>query len=263
MRTAGVIAAALISALAAAAAQPGKNALVVRGQEQAIYYYPSTTAKQGAVLFAPGDGGWRGVAETFAATIATWGYDVYGFDTKRYLESFTPAGKPTLTAPIMAADLAQVAAWVSGKGRERILFVGWSEGAALAALAGSSPEGKSAFAGIALVGLPESGVLGWKMADTLATFAKREPDEPHYRTSALLPGISPLPLWMIYGSDDEYTSPDRAKSLFASAREAKKIVFVPGANHRFDGKREQYYDSLKEGLSWLRSLSSSPSRPPD
>jgi len=68
----------------------GKKAVTVRGQKQEIYYYPATGAKLNRkVLFAPGDGGWRGWAITIAQQMAGWGYDVYGLDTRTYLSGFT------------------------------------------------------------------------------------------------------------------------------------------------------------------------------
>ena len=70
---------------------PGKNAPVIRGQQQDVYFYPAQGGVKNAqkVLFLPGDGGWEGLALDIAEEMSKVGYDVYGFDTKRYLESFT------------------------------------------------------------------------------------------------------------------------------------------------------------------------------
>src|SRR6185295_8774725 len=76
-------------AQAAATHTPGRNSAWVRSQAQDIYFYPAQGALRGSVLFVPGDGGWRGFAIDIAQVIAQGGYDVYGLDTKRYLESFT------------------------------------------------------------------------------------------------------------------------------------------------------------------------------
>ena len=70
---------------------PGKNALIIRGHPQDVYFYPAQGAPANAqkVLFLCGDGGWQGLSLNIAAEISKAGYDVYGFDTKHYLESFT------------------------------------------------------------------------------------------------------------------------------------------------------------------------------
>jgi hypothetical protein len=92
-------------------AMPGKNIITIRGQKQEIHYYPATGARLNQkVLFAPGVGGWRGWAITVAQTMASWGYDVYGLDTKIYLDSFT--GKTTLKETDVMNDLRQIAEWM-------------------------------------------------------------------------------------------------------------------------------------------------------
>ena len=94
--------------------RPGTNSVPVRGVPQAVYYYPGGAGSAGrpCVLFAPGDGGWRGFAIALAKQVATWGYDVYGLDTKAYLESFT--GKRTLQETDVMTDLRTLAEAVEG-----------------------------------------------------------------------------------------------------------------------------------------------------
>ncbi len=67
--------------------RPGTNSIPVRGVPQAVFYYPGDagSSERPCILFAPGDGGWRGFATTVATQVAGWGYDVYGLDTKAYL----------------------------------------------------------------------------------------------------------------------------------------------------------------------------------
>ncbi|HWR54794.1 MAG TPA: AcvB/VirJ family lysyl-phosphatidylglycerol hydrolase, partial [Bryobacteraceae bacterium] len=74
-------------ALASGCAAQGDEARIVsiRGVPQDVYHYGSGGRHRGTVMFLPGDGGWRGFAVNVAEEMASWGYDVYGFDTKRYL----------------------------------------------------------------------------------------------------------------------------------------------------------------------------------
>ncbi|MBA3713119.1 MAG: hypothetical protein H0W76_11820 [Pyrinomonadaceae bacterium] len=110
----------------------GKNTLVIRGQQQDSYFYPAANGIKNApkVLFLCGDGGWNGFALDIAAEMARSGYDVYSFDTKRYLESFT-TDNAALSEQDVMNDLAEVAKWMQTRWRERITLVGWSEGAGL------------------------------------------------------------------------------------------------------------------------------------
>src|SRR6266498_3482203 len=126
----------------------GKNAPVIRGQQQDIYFYPALGGTRNAqkVLFLCGDGGWKGRALDIAVGMSKAGYDVYGFDTKHYLESFTTdAG--ALKEEDVQRDLAQVAKWMQTRWRERIFIVGWSEGAGLAVLAAASRDNEAVFNG--------------------------------------------------------------------------------------------------------------------
>ena len=234
-----------------------KPPLALRGQPQTIVQLQASNdagRQHPAILFLPGDGGWRGAAVSMAQAMAGWGYPVFGFDTKSYLEGFTRNGS-TIRQAEMAADLETAGRWVAKRTGRPCVFVGWSQGAGMGVLALSSSEGRQAFRGLVTIGLPESAVLGWSWKDTLAVVAHREPDEPHFATAPLLGSISPAPLWMIHASGDEYTGAATARRLFAAAREPKQYREVDGGNHRFDGRREEFLKNLREGLEWVSAQS--------
>jgi fermentation-respiration switch protein FrsA (DUF1100 family) len=229
---------------------PGKNTPVVRGQAQEIYFYPATgTRLNRKILFAPGDGGWRGFAVTIAQTMASWGYDVYGLNTKRYLMSFT--GKTTLRETDVMNDFRQLAHWMGAGESERITLVGWSEGAGLCLLAAASRENKTIFNGLIAVGLAESTVLGWRWIDNLTYITKKEPNEPKFLSADYLPAVAPLPLVMLQSSQDEYISIDAARRLFSIATEPKRFQLIEARNHRFDGNTDEFFKALREGLEWI------------
>ena len=134
----GALALAVALSFSAYAQTAGKNTVTIRGQQQDVYYYPATGPATSSrlnrkVLFAPGDGGWRGWAITLAHQMASWGYDVYGLDTKTYLTGFT--GKTALKEAEVMSDFQQIAQWMTQGANERVTLVGWSEGAGLGVLA--------------------------------------------------------------------------------------------------------------------------------
>jgi dienelactone hydrolase len=221
----------------------------IRGQRQDVYFIPATTpsAAPQKILFAPGDGGWHGLAITIGETIASWGYDVYGIDTKRYLESFT--GKTMLTEGQVMADMRSVAEWAA-PGPEKVLLVGWSNGAGLFLLAATSPDRLFKYGGLVTIGLTETSTLGWRLADDITWITKGDPNEPSFRSRPYLPEIAPLRLAMIYSEGDEYISTDAAKKMFTAAQEPKDIRIVAGRNHRFDGARDEFFRTLREELAW-------------
>jgi hypothetical protein len=120
---------------------------------------------------------------------------------------------------------------------------------AIAAVAGS--QSRNVIRGVLTLGLPATAALGWDWKATLATIARREPDQPSFRVKPLLGTVAPGRIWMIYGVHDEYTDPETERDLFQAASEPKRLLQIPGANHRFDGHQDELYRSLQEGLQWI------------
>ena len=212
------------------------------------------------VLFLSGDGGWRGRAIEIARMMASWGYEVYGFDVKSYLEKHSQAGS-TLSLSAMAADIRNTADTLGSETATNVLILGWSQGAGMA-LAAVFGDHCQPIAGVLTLGLPETAVLGWNWRATLAMLTGKAPNEPTFAVRPLLDGGSGVPVWMIYGSADEYTPPARARALYQAAHAPKQFQQIEGANHRFDGHLPELYRSIKEGLSWICATQANASAPP-
>ncbi|MBS1828660.1 MAG: hypothetical protein JST93_25365 [Acidobacteria bacterium] len=237
----------LVGQLAAA------DTTTIRGRAVPLAELPSNTGHAPvAVVFLPGDGGWRGTAITIARNISSWGFDVFGFDTKKYLETFS-AGGAALSPQQLADDVRTVAQSVSGSSHRPVVLVGWSQGASMAVAAAAGLGARTPIHGVITLGLPESGVLGWDWKATLAVVAHREPDQPAFPVKPLLSASSLVPVWLIHGSEDEYTALTAARALFHSAREPKHMEEITGANHRFEGHQSELYQSLQRGLAWIAS----------
>ncbi len=208
-------------------------------------WYP---ARHVAVLFLPGDGGWRGFAITIGNRMAAAGYDVYALDTRDYLEAFT--GFRALSVRDVADDLGRIASAIRGSGGTPVELVGWSEGAALVIAAAA--RNPTEFSGIVAFGVPEQGALGWRLRDSIASLAGREPDEPQFDVAPLLAELTEVPLMMIQATHDPFTTMERAQALFARARGPKRLEFVDARNHRFDGGTERFFAALIDGLQWVQ-----------
>ncbi|MBI1750528.1 MAG: hypothetical protein HY234_13265 [Acidobacteria bacterium] len=232
---------------------PGKNFPQVRGKSQSVYFYPGRSelrpATKPMVLFACGDGGWRGMSVTMAETMAGWGYDTFGLDTKVYLESFT--GKTVLTEAEIAADLRGIAEWARRDGKRPVILVGWSEGAGLALLGVALAQGREWIAGLVAIGLGERSLLAWRWYDAITWVTKKDPDEPMFASGPYMARVSPVPFLMLQSSGDQYTPLNTVKQLFALAGEPKKFVLVEAKNHRFDGNRHTFFSQLRTGLNWI------------
>jgi pimeloyl-ACP methyl ester carboxylesterase len=232
-------------------ASGAKVDMAFRGVPQDVYYIPSKANQRRSVkiLFIPGDGGWRGAAVSMAQTIAGWGYDVYGLDTKKYLTGFTN-GDSRLSVDDIASDMAQLARQLGG-GQPRVVIVGWSQGASMAVLAAARPESCRYLKGIVTLGLPEYGVLGWTWRDTLAVAARREPNQPKFYAKDFLPHTA-VPMFAIFGTNDDYTAPAAEQAMLGMTRGPKQLHMIEGANHRFDGHQDELNRTLAEALSWVQ-----------
>ena len=227
----------------------GPNVLDLRGCSQAVYYYPAVGTRQASVLFLPGDGGWRGFAIEMAQTLAASGVDVYGWDVKQYLSGFT-SRFATLTEKDIQADTAAIAARLGAAKNRRFVLVGWSQGAAMSVLASATPALHDLISGVVAIGLPESGVLGWRFADNLTYITRTEPNEPRFAAAPWIAAIAPLRFGMIHSTADEYVSVETAKRLFSLARDPKRIDFISARSYRYDGNRGDFLRILKDQVKW-------------
>lgn len=228
----------------------GRNKVVIRGQEQDVYFYPArATEARGKVLFVPGDGGWRGFAKDIAVQLQAAGYDVYGLDTRSYLQSFAASGG--LKTSEIGGDFRQIATWIRQGSSRPLLFAGWSEGAGLGLVAVSDPQNKDVFQGLVAIGMGERNLLAWRWSDTWAEVAKKLPNEPTFPSSEFVGHVAPLPLFVIASSHDEYTTQEATRSLFALAKEPKMMVMIDAKDHKYSGKTDDFYRILKQALTWI------------
>lgn len=242
----------LLAALATRAqdAHPGKNIVTVRGQAQKVYFYPaSDAARRRAVLFVPGDRGCEGFAVKISERLAKSGYDIYCFDTRRYLGSFT--GRTVLTTTEIASDLNQIAGWIQAKNYNRVLLVGWSEGAGMGLAAAADGANQKVFEGLLAIGTPEENILAWHWKDIGATLAKTVPHEPTFKSLDFMARVSPLPVFMIASTSNEYVSQKATSELFAAAREPKNLVTIAARDHKYSGNEDSFFRALQEGMSWI------------
>lgn len=230
--------------------QPGKNSFQLRGQSQKIWFYPATGIIQHhAILFAPGDGGHRGFAVKIAEQLAAKGYDVYALDTRHYLASFT--GKTPLTPEDVMRDFHTLAAQVHPKPGEPVTLVGWSTGAGLTVLAAASAD-KTDYDGLIAISLGKTNILGWRWVDNFSTLFSKSPHEPTFKTEDYAPKITPLPVFVIQSSKDEFIPNEDAEHVFISTHKPKHFRLIHANNHSFGGKREEFFEALQHGLHWVQ-----------
>ncbi|HWH57535.1 MAG TPA: alpha/beta fold hydrolase [Terriglobales bacterium] len=246
----GAILLALGGAVYGELPKAGKNELTIRAHHQNIDFYPSESSGQHLrVLFAPGDGGCRGFATTITEELAKAGYDAFCLDTRQYLESFT--GKQVLSTEEIASDFGQIARWIQQGKQERILLVGWSEGAGLGLAAIADSQNQEIFDGLVAIGTPEVNILAWHWTDIGASITHRPPHEPSFRSAEFMDRVSPRPLFLIASTSDDYISTDATRALFSRAREPKRLIIINARDHKYSGNTDAFFRTLREALHWI------------
>jgi len=230
--------------------KPEKAEMSIRGHRQSIHLYPAVGGgPHRKVLFAPGDRGMQGFAVTIAEELARAGYDVYGLDTRQYLKS--SSGPSGLSIPEIVSDFNQMARWIQQGRQVPVLLVGWSEGAGLGLAATANPENQTIFAGLVAIGTPEYNILAWHWTDIGAAITKAVPSEPTFKSADYISKVSPLPLFLVASTSNEYISPEGTRALFSAAGEPKRLVMINARDHKYSGNVEGFFHALREGLKWI------------
>ncbi|SRR6266542_1989839 len=243
---------ALLFTTAARAAE--KIDVPVRGRTLTLTVYrPANHAQpRGTIFMASGDVGWVGLAVTMAEELSAQGYFVAGINVRQYLSSFT-SGKSHLQPPDVPGDyLAFRDTLKQQRALARpVVLSGMSEGAALAVLAASDPKNHEWVDGVITMGIPPTAELAWRWTDMGAWITKRDSDEPSFAPLDVIATVSPVPLYMIQSSKDEYVPKAEYERLNATAREPKKLVLIDASNHRFTDRRPALRAAYAAGLAWI------------
>lgn len=227
--------------------------VVIRGRSLTLQHYPAADHHAAAqkLILASGDGGWRGFDDEMAKQMASWGYDVYGLDTRAYLKTFgRDAG---LSKAQAAEDFGAVAAAVADGGGNRVVLMGWSAGAALAVLGGTREQNKQLLLGVVAVSLPKEGELGWNWTDRLTFLPFVKWRGPFFSCLEYVPKVAPLPLLIIQSSHDRWVPEQDRKELFEVAVRPRRRVLLHAGGHSFPGARPEFFTELRNGLNWVEA----------
>jgi len=244
------VVATIASASAATASE--KVDLSIRGKTVTVEIYSPRGSSRGTIVMGSGDVGWVGLGVSMAEDLATQGYAVVGINVRQYLASFT-SGQSHLQPAEVPGDYRLI---IEALQRSRhldvpIIVSGVSEGAALAVLAASDPANHGWIDGVITMGLPPTAELAWRWTDAGAWITKRDANEPSFAPKDVIATVSPIPLYMIQSTKDEYVSKADWEQLLTTAHEPKKQVLIDASNHRFTDKRAELGVAYSAGLTWI------------
>jgi len=224
----------------------------IRGQGVAVTIYAPKGQPRGTLIMASGDVGWVGLAVSLAEEFSAQGYLVAGLNTRQYLSSFT-SGRSHLETTDEPADYRLIADYLRARGQlvHPVIVSGVSEGAALAVLAASDAKNHAWIDGVITMGLPASAELAWRWTDAASWITKRDASEPSFAPADVIARISPLPLYMIQSTKDEYVPPGDYERFRALARQPSRLVLIDASNHRFTDRRAELDAAFVNGLAWI------------
>jgi dienelactone hydrolase len=212
------------------------------------------------VLYASGDGGWFGAAVDMFKQIARAGYPVVGFSSKAFLKIQRPHGK-LVNAAQLAADyesiVTQARAALHQSESSRVIFTGWSRGAAFSVLAGSEPATRDHLAGVIAIGLgPGEDLAVADEADDEGSddgSASETGRRWQFDTYATIARLDPVACAVIQASRDNYFPAAEARRLFGPDTERRRFYAIDARNHRFTGGKAAFDAALVDALHWIVS----------
>jgi fermentation-respiration switch protein FrsA (DUF1100 family) len=214
------------------------------------------------LLYATGDGGWRGQARDIFEHLVHWGYPAAGFSAVDYVRHIGYVSGTT-TPERLGRDYLRLIAFARRSlglpDDTPTILVGVSRGAGLAVVAATQEPVRRELVGVLAVALvhDEEYVRHYRIrrgqprGDTprreLVTF-------DNYEALALL---SSLPVEVIQSTRDNYLPAADARQLFGPDSEFRRLHPIEARNHNFKGGRAALFDQMVASLQWIRSVNRS------
>jgi hypothetical protein len=208
------------------------------------------------LLYATGDGGWRGKDRETYRQMIRWGYPVAGFSAPSYLQHLGFVSGTTTPARL-ARDYQRMIEYakqaLSLPSSTRTILVGVSRGAGLAVVAAGRPELNVQLAGVLAVALTkeEEYVRHYKVkrGTSPADMPTRELVE--FQTYEYLDRLRKLPLAVIQSTGDNYLPADAARRLFGPDTDTRKLFAIASRDHSFSDARGLMFERMASALAWM------------
>jgi hypothetical protein len=219
------------------------------------------------LLYATGDGGWRGKdVETFRRMIR-WGYPVAGFGAPDYLKHLGFVSGTTTPARL-AHDYQRLIEFakqtLSLPTSTRTILVGVSRGAGLAVVAAGRPELNVELAGVMAVALTkeEEYVRHYRVERGKSPTDMPTREFVEFETYEYLDRLRALPLVVIQSTGDNYLPADAARVLFGVDTALRQFFAIRSRDHSFTDAREGLYERMASSLAWIARVPPSGQPPP-
>ncbi len=208
------------------------------------------------LVYATGDGGFRGNDKELFEELANFGYPVAGFSARNYLKNLGYVADTT-TPQRLAQDYEKLIEFSERElGLPRgmpVVLVGVSRGAGLAVVAAGQRIVRANVSGVLAIALTkeEEYVRHYRVrrGQTPPGMPRRE--LVMIQTYEYLPRLSSLPVSVIQSTNDGYLPADEARQLFGPDTSTRKFHAVSAWDHSFNGARDKLYLQARQSLEWI------------
>ena len=202
---------------------------------------PATTPRLPLLIYATGDGGWRGKDLDLFRHLTSWGYPIAGFSAPEYVKHLS--GDAETTTPARLArdyerhhDVGQAvadAAVVDARHPGRCV-----RGAGLSVVAAGQEMLQPLLDGVVAMGLTrEEEHVRWR----------RRRESTELKIYDYLPRLGPMPMAVIQSTRDNYLPSDIARVLFGSDTDRRQVSRDRCPQSQFAGARPLLYRNLALG----------------
>jgi pimeloyl-ACP methyl ester carboxylesterase len=208
------------------------------------------------LLYATGDGGFRGNDRAVFDALVSFGYPVAGFSARNYLKNLGYVADTT-TPGRLARDYQRLIDF-SAKALELppntpVILVGVSRGAGLAVVAAGQRVLRDKLAGVLAIALTreEEYVRHYRVRRGQAPPGTPQRELVMVETYDYLPQLLSLPVSVIQSTHDGYLPADKARELFGPDTNDRQLHAIDALDHSFNGAREELYQQMEQALTWI------------
>lgn len=209
------------------------------------------------LLYATGDGGWRGPDRDVYEHMIHWGYPVAGFSALAYIKHIGYVSGTT-TPERLARDYLRLIAFAKSAlglpAETRTILVGVSRGAGLSVVAASEDEVRKQVEGVEAVALihEEEYVRHYRVHRGQVRGDTPARELVAFDNYASLELLSSLPVAVIQSTGDGYLPAADARELFGPDSALRRLIPIEATNHSFRGGRQALFDQMVASLDWIR-----------
>lgn len=206
------------------------------------------------LLYATGDGGWRGKDRDAFERMTTWGYPMVGFSAPNYLRHLVRHTHET-TPPDVARDYAHIIRIAKARmgvaAEVPTILVGVSRGSGLAVAAAGEPSLQPSLAGVVAVALTREEEYVHRLKRRRKAPPQDPPELVMLDNYEYLPRLRNLPLSIIQSTHDDYLPAEEARRLLGPDSALRQLKPIASKNHSFTDARESMYAELQASIAWV------------